>query len=59
MFLNKDANIYTLIINIEIHSFNERNDINTNNTLDDITISYIGNSSDYTGVSRRCLGNNC
>lgn len=59
MFLNKDANIYTLIINIEIHSFNERNDINNNNTLDDITISYIGNSSDYTGVSRRCLGNNC
>ena len=59
VYLSKETNIYTLTIDIEIHTVNERNDRNNNNTLDDILISYVGNSSDFTLDSLNCLGYAC
>lgn len=59
VYLIKDINIYTLIIDIEIHTVNERNDQNNNNSLDDIIISYMGNSSDFVIDSLECLGSDC
>lgn len=57
---NKTQNnrIYTLTIDIEIHTVNEENDVNHNNTLDDIIISYLGNVSDFT-TPINCLGKEC
>ena len=51
---NKEIAILT-----KIHTVNERNDRNNNNTLDDILISYVGNSSDFTLDSLNCLGYAC
>ena len=59
VYLSKETNIYTLTIDIEIHTVNERNDRNNNNALDDILISYVGNSSDFTLDSLNCLGYAC
>lgn len=59
VYLSKEKNIYTLTIDIAIYTINERNDQNNNNTLDDIMISYIGNSSDFTTSALECLGNIC
>lgn len=57
-YKSEENRIYTLTIDIEIHTINEKNDVNNNNTLDDIIISYLGNVSDYnTPIS--CLGNEC
>ncbi len=53
-----DANIYTLIIDIEIHTVNDKNKLGSNNTLDDIVISYIGDVSDYNTMIS-CLGDAC
>lgn len=57
---NKPENnkIYTLTIDIEIHTVNEKNDVKNNNTLDDIIISYMGNVEDFT-TPLSCLGNDC
>lgn len=56
---------YSFTIDIEIHTTNEKNNATNNNTLDDIIISYVGHSSDYTASTlSSCLGidninNNC
>lgn len=57
---NPDNNnkVYALQINIEIHTVNDRNKLGNNNTLDDITISFIGNVSDYNKLTT-CLGDAC
>lgn len=54
----EDNKIYTLTIDIEIHTINEENDIFNNNTLDDIIISYLGEVNDFT-TPVTCLGNDC
>lgn len=50
--------LYAITIDIEIHTINERNDVNHNNTLDDIIISYMGNQTDYA-TYLSCLGCEC
>ena len=59
VYLNKEKNIFVLVIDIEVHTVNERNDTNKNNTLDDILISYVGSSSDFSADSLNCLGQAC
>lgn len=57
-------NLYSMLLNIEIHTANERNteanqEKNTfNNRLDDISISYIGSTTDFDN-NMTCLGNDC
>lgn len=57
-------NLYSMLLNIEIHTANERNteanqEKNTfNNRLDDISISYIGSTTDFVN-NMTCLGNEC
>lgn len=49
---------YTLQINIQVHTTNDKNKFGNNNLLDDILISYIGKYNDFnTNVS--CLGYDC
>lgn len=49
---------YTLQIDIQVHTTNDKNKFGNNNLLDDILISYIGKYSDFnTNVS--CLGYDC
>ena len=55
---DEENKIFTLIIDIEIHNTNEDNDIDNNNTLDDIIISYLGDASLYTNPLT-CLGADC
>ncbi len=51
-----ENSIYTLLIDIEIHTSNENNTILKNNTIDDILINYIG----YEPINiSNCLGNSC
>lgn len=50
--------IYTLIIDIEVHTINEENDVENNNTLDDIIISYMGSVEDFS-TPLSCLGQGC
>lgn len=57
-YKSEDNRIYTLTIDIEIHTINEKNDVFNNNTLDDIIISYLGNAQDFT-TPVTCLGNGC
>ena len=57
--LEKQKSYKNLAILTKIHTVNERNDRNNNNTLDDILISYVGNSSDFTLDSLNCLGYAC
>lgn len=60
---NNDSgkNYYSLSIDIEIHTTNEKNKLCNNNTLDDIIINYIGKLDDldtpYTDIN--CLGATC
>ena len=65
---SKDDKIYTLKIDIEIHTSNEKNTAGNNNILDDILISYYGKISDlndtflnskYVKNSESCLGKDC
>lgn len=65
---SKDDKIYTLQIDIEIHTSNEKNTAGNNNILDDILISYYGKISDlnntflnskYVKNSESCLGKDC
>lgn len=52
--------IYTLQIDIEIHTTNERNKYGNNNLLDDILISYLGKYDNFKGIGQKtCLGYNC
>lgn len=51
-------NIYSLILNIEVYTLNDNNKKGNNNSLDDITISYIGKVNDYNNI-QNCLGYNC
>ena len=50
--------LYTMIIDLEIHTSNEKNTTGNNNTLDDILISYLGNTQDYQEIIT-CLGYEC
>ena len=50
--------IYTLIIDIEVHTINEENDVENNNRLDDIIISYMGSVEDFS-TPLSCLGQGC
>ena len=56
--LNKDTNIYAMDINIEIHTANDLNSTTNNNHVDDISLSYVGNVSDYN-PTLTCLGIGC
>jgi len=49
---------YSFVIDIEVHTTNEKNDIDNNNSLDDFLISYIGSTDDYKGTFN-CLGYDC
>lgn len=56
----KDSNniLYTLILDIEVHTSNDNNKYNNNNLLDDILITYMGKYKDFqTNIT--CLGNDC
>ena len=59
VYYTKDQNIFTMTIDIEVHTLNERNDKEFNNPIDDISISYIGNAQDFTANTLNCLGNDC
>ena len=59
LYYIKDDNIFTLNLNIQIHTANDQNNATTNNILDDINLSYIGNSSDFILDSVYCLGYCC
>ena len=50
--------IYTLQIDIEVHTTNDKNKFGNNNLLDDILISYIGKSQDFN-KNITCLGCDC
>lgn len=56
-YLN-DEEIYTLQIDIEVHTQNEKNMFGNNNIIDDILISYIGKKVDFN-KNITCLGNDC
>lgn len=58
VYYSADDKIFTLIIDIEVHTINEENDAENNNTLDDIMINYLGNVSDFT-TPLTCLGTGC
>ncbi len=48
VYMQKDTNIFIMLLDIEIHTNNDLNTAGHNNSLDDIAISYIGNTSDIT-----------
>ncbi len=50
--------IYTLQIDIEVHTTNDKNKFGNNNLLDDILISYIENHKILT-KNITCLGYDC
>lgn len=50
--------IYTLQIDIEVHTVNDKNKLGSNNLLDDILISYIGKHKDFD-KNITCLGYDC
>ena len=52
-------NYYSLSIDIEIHTTNEKNKLCNNNTLDDIIINYIGKLDDLVTTNINCLGATC
>ena len=61
MYWHKDANIFSMIMDIEIHTSNDLNTAGHNNYLDDIAISYMGNTNDiaagYTNIfTLTCIG---
>lgn len=56
--------LYTLLLDIEIHTTNDNNKENNNNTLDDILISYMGKidelESGFDNLSQvKCIGTYC
>ena len=51
--------IYTLQIDIEIYTKNDLNKEKNNNLVDDILLSYYGKTSDFTSLTKSCLGYNC
>ena len=66
--VDEKKNIFTLQIDIEIHTNNDKNTTGYNNLLDDILISYYGHISDLNGAflntkyattSNPCLGKSC
>ncbi len=50
--------LYSLVFSIEVYTTNDNNMKNSNNTLDDITLAYIGKVSD-NNTTYTCLGYNC
>lgn len=50
--------IYTMLIDIEIHTTNDKNTVGDNNPLDDILLNYIGKQLDYN-KNITCLGDAC
>lgn len=54
----QDENIFSILINIEVHTNNEFNTSKNNNPLDDIIISYTGKPL-QTDRSTYCFGSNC
>lgn len=55
-----DDNIVSININIEIHTNNDLNTVGNNNTLDDISISYIGDGKSFINDENlECLGYCC
>lgn len=53
-----DEGVYVLEINIEVHTSNDLNKLDSNNILDDITISYVGRYKRIEG-NLSCLGYEC
>lgn len=53
-----DEGVFALEINIEVHTSNDLNKLNSNNVLDDITISYVGKYQKIEG-NLTCLGVGC
>ena len=51
--------IYTLQIDIEIYTKNDLNKEKNNNLVDDILLGYYGKTSDFTSLTKSCLGYNC
>lgn len=48
---------FAIVIDIEVHTPNERNDVHNNNVLDDISLSYMGNHN--VTYFPPCLGKSC
>lgn len=59
VYVKQDNNIYSIIIDLEIHTNNDNNTIGNNNTLDDLSITYIGYINDYNPNNMNCLGHDC
>lgn len=55
----ENERIYTLQIQIEINTANEKNSSTNNNLIDDIVLSYVGNTRDFSNLDLTCLGNDC
>lgn len=65
---DSNNNIFTLQIDVEVHTNNDKNTIGNNNLVDDILISYYGHISDLNGAflntkyvtsENPCLGKSC
>lgn len=56
--INNTSKIYSLNFNMEIHTVNDNNTTGNNNIIDDISISYIGSTTDYL-PNLTCLGHDC
>lgn len=54
----EDSEIYTMLIDIEIHTANEKNTFENNNTLDDILLNYIGKVNDLENKNLKDIGYN-
>lgn len=62
VYVKQDNNVYTMNIAIEIHTINDNNTAGNNNSLDDISLPYIGYINDYKNknpLSLTCLGYEC
>lgn len=54
-----DGEYYSLVIDIEVHTNNDKNSDENNNILDDILISYVGKKIDDSMNDLNCLGEKC
>lgn len=52
------GDLYVLQIDIEIHTSNDNNTVDNNNTLDDFIISHVGPAANFSNIGN-CLGYCC
>ena len=58
-YLNRDLKNFSFVINIPVYTINDLNNMINNNIIDDITISYLGDSTILSEEVAKCLGKGC